>query len=464
MTRLLSKSLLVAAFFCVMQAPAAEVAFPLKKSPNGRYLVDQKRKPFFMHGDSPWSLIAQLNRADTERYLDMASKAGYNAIIVNVIEHQFSDNPPNNRAGDAPFTTPGDFTTPNEAYFVHVDWVLRKAAEKGFLVLLFPSWAAGQKRFGGWNQEIEKNGPEKCRAFGRYLGQRYKNFTSIIWGHGGDQNPAPESSMARNMLEILLGIRDADPNHMHFYHGIRGRTSLDQENFAPHVDLDAVYVADEARGPERVGESHVTSLRAYNRQDFKPHFLFEAVYESTAKEKPRWGDPYTADRSRLRRQAYWAILSGGTGHFFGNFPVWPLTNGWDGPSGLHSPGNRDMKRLKDFMTSLAWWKLVPDRDHTSVTSGYGTFKTGDYVTAARAEDGSLIVVYVPSTGTASRTLTVDLTRLRDRAHAKWFNPATGMYTKIPGSPFANKGSREFTTPGDNGTGAHDWVLVLKARH
>jgi hypothetical protein len=26
----------------------------------------------------------------------------------------------------------------------------------------------------------------------------------------------------------------------------------------------------------------------------------------------------------------------------------------------------------------------------------------------------------------------------------------------------NSGSRDFTTPGDNGTGANDWVLVLES--
>ncbi len=462
MHRLLARSLFLAALLFALQAAAAEAVFPLKKSANGRYLIDQKGQPFFVHGDSPWSLIAQLDKRDAERYLDMASQTGRNAIIVNVIEHKFADNPPFNRAGDAPFTTPGDFTTPNEAYFAHADWVLRKAAEKGFVVLLFPAWAAAQKRDGGWNQEIEKNGPEKCRAFGRYLGQRYKDFTNIIWGHGGDQNPEPDSAMARNMLEILLGIKDAAPNHMHFYHGRRGKTSIDQDNFAPHVNLDAVYTSSDLQGADRIGEPYTTSLRAYNRKDYLPYFLFEGVYEKHG--APRSPTIETSDPGRLRRQHYWVNLCGSTGHLFGNYPAWALAIGWDGPTGLLSPGNQDMKRLKDFWTSLAWWRLVPDQDHTSVTSGYGTYKEGDYVTAGRTDDGRLMVAYVPSTGTTSRTLVVDLARLSDRVHARWFNPATGEYTKIPGSPFANKERREFVTPGDNGSGANDWALILEAGH
>lgn len=46
--------------------------------------------------------------------------------------------------------------------------------------------------------------------------------------------------------------------------------------------------------------------------------------------------------------------------------------------------------------------------------------------------------------------------------ARWFNPTDGKYRAIDGSPFANRGLRDFATPGDNGTGANDWVLVLEA--
>ncbi|MCI0620544.1 MAG: glycoside hydrolase family 140 protein [Acidobacteria bacterium] len=440
---------------------AGEVAFPLKKSANGRYLVDQNNRPFFIHGDSPWSLIAQLSKQDAERYLDKAAGLGYSAIIVNVVEYHFSDHPPKNQAVDAPFLTPGDFSTPNEAYFAHADWVLRKAAEKSMLVLLFPAWPAAQGRPRGWNQEILKNGPAKCRQYGRYLGKRYEKFRNIIWGHGGDQNPETGSPMANNLLEILLGIRDVAPKHMHFYHGLRGRTSLDQENFGPHVALDAVYTGDDIEAPTRISEPYTTSLKAYNREKFLPHFLFEGRYERQGPQGPAAAE--TDDRGRLRRQHYWMNLCGSTGHFFGNYPVWMLAKGWDGPNGLGSDGNRDMRHLKALFTARAWWKLVPDQDHFTVTAGYGTYKEGDYVTSARAADGSLVIAYVPATGTSSRTLTVNLAKLGGAVRAQWFNPATGQYSAISGSPFPKHGTRDFTTPGDNGTGKNDWVLVLETQ-
>ncbi len=71
------------------------------------------------------------------------------------------------------------------------------------------------------------------------------------------------------------------------------------------------------------------------------------------------------------------------------------------------------------------------------------------------------MAYIPSTGTGTRTITVNLARLSGPAHARWYNPTDGTYLAIDGSPFANSGLREFTTPGDNGTGTNDWVLVLE---
>ena len=43
------------------------------------------------------------------------------------------------------------------------------------------------------------------------------------------------------------------------------------------------------------------------------------------------------------------------------------------------------------------------------------------------------------------------------ARARWYNPTSGVYSLI-GTNFANSGTRQFTTPGDNGTGTNDWVL------
>jgi hypothetical protein len=442
-------------------AAAAGAVFPVRLSADGRHLVDHKGAPFFVHGDTAWSLIVGLDRKDSERYLEDRRQRGYNALIVNLIEHKSAENPPNNREGVGPFVTPGDFTAPNEAYFSHADWVIKRAEEKGILVFLFPCYFGYGGGDEGFWKELNANGEQKSRQYGRFLGKRYRGFSNIVWVHGGDYSPPADSEGMSYALEILLGIKEKDPAKLHSFHGVRSTISLDQAKFIPYLHLNAVYTGDDlGRKDSTPDEPYKMSLNAYNRSDFKPNYLIEARYEDLTGST--YGGTYTADRGRLRRQAYWAILGGSMGHFFGNHPVWPFRPGWDGSNGIGSPGNQDMERLKQVYTSRAWHTLVPDQDHITLTAGFGSFGQPDYVTAGCAGDGSLVMAYVPPTGTGMRTLTLNMLRLSGQANAQWFNPAQGTHTAIPGSPFANSGSRDFTTPGDNGTGTNDWVLVLEA--
>jgi hypothetical protein len=120
-----------------------------------------------------------------------------------------------------------------------------------------------------------------------------------------------------------------------------------------------------------------------------------------------------------------------------------------------------MTRVTELFASRIWYRLVPDPAHDVVTSGFGSFGSNDYVTAARTPDGRLVMAYIPSTGTGSRSLTVAMGTLSSHARGLWYNPTSGTYTAVAGSPFANTGSRTFTTPGNNSTGTNDWVLVLE---
>ena len=112
----------------------------LQVSANRRYLVDQNNVPFLVQGDAAWSLIVGLNDTEVDQYLRNRRDKGFSTIIVELIEHRFCKKPPFNEAGDAPFTTPGDFSTPNEKYFAHADWVIHKAGEYGIQVMLAPMY------------------------------------------------------------------------------------------------------------------------------------------------------------------------------------------------------------------------------------------------------------------------------------------------------------------------------------
>lgn len=440
---------------------AANPLFPVRVSANGRYLEDARGKPFLLHADTAWYLIVELKREETEQYLENRRQKGFNAILVSLGETNLPDNPTHNKFGDALFTKPEDFSTPNERFFAHADWVIQKAREKEILVVLNPCYTGTAGGKDALRNAVVANGPTKCRNYGRYIGNHYKNYTNIIWQAVGDMTPTQGSAVEKNWLEILMGIKDHAPGHLWSAHYRRFSTALDQSALAPHMSIDNAY------GGNR---SYVHTLRAYNRASPKPTFYNEGYYEDTHLGA-------TSDVGKppmLRAQAYWAILSGATGHIFGSGHVFGFGNPVyikpelrDWRTGMDRQGSREMVHVKALFQDRAWHELVPDQDHSVVTAGFGTFgdddrtRGGDYVTAARTSDGSLVMAYVPSTGTTPRTITVDMARLSGPAIARWYNPTNGSYTAIEGSSLANSGSREFRTPGDNGTGANDWVLVLE---
>jgi len=121
--------------------------------------------------------------------------------------------------------------------------------------------------------------------------------------------------------------------------------------------------------------------------------------------------------------------------------------------------------MRNFFASRRWYDLVPDQEHLVVTDGYGTpsplgtgsVTTDTYLTAARTSDDALVIAYMPTT----RTISVAMSALLGPAAARWYDPTTGEYISVVGSPFTNTGIHQFTPPGKNQDGDGDWVLVLE---
>jgi hypothetical protein len=411
---------------------ASASIFPLHVEAGKRYLVDANGSPFLIHGDTPWSLIVQLSRADVDLYLENRRQKGFNAILVNLIEHYFATNPPKNYYGDAPFLAPGDFSTPNPAYFAHAEYVISKAAEKGILVMLTPSYMGSGGGNQGWYQEMRANGTTKLRAYGQYLANRFLSHDNILWVHGGDMNP-PDTSLLRAIAD---GIRDVDRRWLHTFHGARGTSALAFLPNEPWLQVNTIYT-DQSTVVMRAETEYARSTM--------PFFLIEAAYESYS----------TGMGDLVRQQAYQAVLSGASGQFMGHGSVWAmLDNNWRWA--IDSEGAQTLTHMRTLLESWSWWGLGPDVSNTLLTGGVGT---GDsQAVAAIATDRSDALIYAPSV----RSVTVNLSQLAGpRVAARWFDPTSGTYIAI-GGPVAATGSRTFTPSGNNSNGSGDWVLVLES--
>jgi hypothetical protein len=167
----------------------------------------------------------------------------------------------------------------------------------------------------------------------------------------------------------------------------------------------------------------------------------------------------------LRRQEYWTMLSGATGQLYGNRYTWQFLNGWFNrwQAHLDTIGSKQIGYLVALFGSRSWFDLIPDQSHSLVTAGYGNFSStgtvmsNDYATAARTADGTLAIVYLPTI----RTITVDMSKLSAPMTAQWFDPSTGAYIKVAGSPFTTSGTQNFVPPGKNGDGEGDWILLFE---
>ncbi len=122
----------------------------------------------------PGLSISGLTSEEAEKYLEDRRSKGFNWVIVNLIEHQFRG--PVDRYGQNPFTVSGDFSTPNEKYFAHADWVIRKAAEKGIQVFLAPVYLGYIGTNEGWVKEVLANGPREKPGLGTLCRQALRKL------------------------------------------------------------------------------------------------------------------------------------------------------------------------------------------------------------------------------------------------------------------------------------------------
>ncbi|RCW87626.1 DUF4038 domain-containing protein [Phyllobacterium bourgognense] len=428
---------LLSAMCCSFAAQAQQPVFPLQISENHRYLQDTSGRPFLLTGDSAWSLIGDLSREDADMYLADRQSRGFNTILVSLIEHRFSRNAPNNYYKHAPFASGGNFTKPNEAYFADADWILERARERGFLVLLTPAYLGTNGGDEGWYQEMHDAGADALRSYGRYLGQRYRHFDNIIWVQGGDWDPP-----TKTLVDALAqGIKETNPEALQTVHAGRDTDVLHswEEEW---LGLDTVYT---------YGDVRTANLKRYLSGRVRPFFFIEGMYE---------GEHNTTEQT-IREIAYGSILSGAAGQVFGNNPVWhfagpalfprPVT--WQ--KALSSRGAESMSLLKAFFDAIAWWTLEPEQGKLLVVPQP---PLAGYAIGSRSAAGNLAVIYLSdrSSVTLDKAALAPTTR-----HARWFDPSSGQFSEAVAKSGSKANTLAFDAPqAQNSSGFSDWLLLL----
>ena len=422
---------------------------PLRVSDNRRFLVRSDGSPFMYLGDTAWELFHRLTREETELYLETRRQQGF-TVIQAVVLAEFDGLDTPNAYGDRPLID-RDPRRLNEAYFAHVDWVVKAAERKGLFIGLLPTW--GDKVFlERWGVgPVVFTSPAIARDYGRLVGQRYRGAPNLIWINGGDRRAGTFEPIWDALAQ---GLREGDGGtHLITYHPGGGHSSSEWFHDRDWLDFNMLQSGHGARD----AANYDLIARDYARTPVKPTLDGEPRYE----DHPINWDPKNGwfDDADVRQAVYWSLFAGGFGVTYGCHDVWQMFAPGRQPissartewrKALDLPGAWQMRHVRRLLESRPFLERVPDQTLIAGNPGAGA----DHVRATRG--ARYAFVYVPT----GRPVEIRMDRMGGAVRAAWFDPRTGTSTGL--GTFNAQDTRRFTPPGTPGRG-NDWVLVLDRR-
>ena len=429
------------------EGPSASMSHgKLKVSDNKRFLVFEDGTPFYYLGDTVWESFHRLNKAETEKYLENRRAKGFTVIQAVALSELDGLNTPN-AEGNKPLID-NDPLKPNEAYFVHVDWVINKAKEKGIFIGLLPTWGDKvDKQFGVGPMIFNK---DNAFLYGQWIGKRYKDFQNIIWINGGDRNGGGNNKPVWDA--IGEGIKSVDKNHLMTFHPFGESSSSDWFQDSNWLDFNMCQTGHAQRSYAIYKRLIV---RDYNLKPVKPCFDGEPRYED---HPVAWNPDVMGwfNDADVRQAMYWNLFSGGFGHTYGCHPVWQMLAPGKAPVGLarHNwfdvidlPGAFDLVHARRLIESRPFLSRIPDQD--LIVPSY--IPETDYIVATRGDGYAF--VYFPTGWSAE----IQPDRIgAGSINAYWYDPRSGEAKQIGTIP--GKGVHKFVPP-SKGRG-NDWILVL----
>jgi hypothetical protein len=428
----------------------------LKVSANNRFLVYENGKPFFYLGDTAWELFHRLTLKEANLYMENRKRKGFTVLQAVVLaELDGIDGP--NAMGHTPMRD-HDPSKLNEDYFKDVDAFIQLAASKGLYIGLLPTWA--DKVFkSSWGKGPEIFSSGNIKAYGKFLGSRYKDQKNIIWILGGDRNPRDNNdvklwnALAEGIAEGVGGYNKA----LMTYHpqpkeNGGSSTWFHNEKWLSFNMMQTGHCKD--------GTNYRKITYDYNLNPTKPVIDGEPLYE----DHPLCGDWKKNGFSvadDIRKLAYWQVFAGAFGHTYGCHAVWQFYAAGREPvnapqrpwnEAIDLPGATQMGYVKKLMLSQSFLDRVPDQ---SLIIGDNP-NTGEYCSATRASDGHYAFIYTPT----GKDLTINTSMLAGPSlFAKWYNPRNGSYSPVVKR--LKKDEMVFSPPtkGIN----NDWVLVLTSK-
>lgn len=442
-------------------------------SPDGRGLCTDAGVPFFYLGDTAWELIQRLPANSMRQYLRDRAAKGFNVVQTSLIPPLGGHTTPN-REGHRIFQG-DDPLQPNEGYFAHVDEVTATAGEMGLYLAVNPIWGGHILRS---REEGGESGPftvGSARAFGAFLGRRYRE-APVIWMLGGGCSAA---GLENIWNALAKGLRA----------GGGGNQLI---TFLPREYMSS------SRRWHQVEWLDFNSIRSGDKRKFNNNY--DLIEHDWHNEPPKptldaclctdhayvAGNPQNGlfDAYDVRVAAYRSVLAGGCGIGYSCGPLWQM---WDAgenegqpskcpPANWHEVLNRpaahQLRYLKNLISSRSAHHRFRD-DSLLLYNGnpweqkFAARHAASLPIASRdgtrgKPDASFIMVYFPSTP-GDIELRVD-SIIDEYLRVYWFDPQTGVAYEEP--LFKNTGvyapewdNWPWRTRESNGP---DWLLIIES--
>ena len=391
----------------------------LKVSENKRHLIKESGDPFIWLADTEWTIAQRLKWDDVEYLMQRRKAQGFTVLQMVALDPE-QDREIRNPIGEKALLN-NNLNTPNEKYFEYLDWILDKAEEYGFYVLLLPVWGelvVGHNWMGEFSDKIVN--VENAYEYGRWIGNRYKNRKNIIWCLGGDRQPihlkVDYKDVWRKMAEgIAKGVFEKDLKYnvkssmwnelLITYHACHERETGECSTMSYWTDEEAwisFIMLQSGHGLEV--KNYELIRKEYERKNIMPVFDGEPAYEKMPTTWPKVKD-YHGDWV-VRKRAYWSLFAGSFGHTYGHASVWCMisekekdkfrTDSWF--EALDNPGAWEMKVLRDFLESRNLASCKPYQEVLIEQEKKKVDIMDEHIQSCIDIEGNFMCIYFPSGG------------------------------------------------------------------
>jgi hypothetical protein len=423
-------------------------------APNQRYIT-KEGKPFLWLGDTAWELFHRCNLSEAREYLLRRKEQGF-SVIQAVVIPEFDGMRIPNASNELPFYNE-DLTKPNEAYFKHIDEVIKIGEEYQLTMAILPTW--GDKLYKEtWGKGPEVLNTNNSYTYGLWLANRLKNNPNIIWVLGGDRNPRNNTQDADVWRSMAKGIGEAYGGHskilMTFHPQPNKEGASEWFHHEDWFDFNMFQT-----GHCRDTKVYELINNSFMRKPTKPVINGEPIYE----DHPvcfRAKDLGYSSAYDIRKAAYLSLFSGAFGHTYGCHSIWQFydTNREpvNGPlktwrESLNLQGANQIQYIKQLLSSVNWHEAIPDQSMIKENNNRA------YERIQACSGNNFALVYT----TLGDGFSINTNKLAGKQIImKWFNPRNGKYSE---PQLINKSNKwiKFSPP-ESGYGI-DWVLVLTGK-